>query len=138
MKNKKSNIQFMRYPSFEKCMDGIKEIVKEQEQTIENLRKKVSELNDEHFRDEKLNQLQKELEKVKSDCQRGFPITEEEQRIIQEWKDTHFKEKHRDRNLNWAEAIGGRFTYTFIPTSIGVIGEVTCSCGESMTFSNLM
>ena len=46
MKNKKSNIQFMRYPSFEKCMDGIKEIVKEQEQTIENLRKKVSELND--------------------------------------------------------------------------------------------
>lgn len=50
----------------------------------------------------------------------------------------YLKEKHRDRNLNWAEAIGGKFTYTFIPTSIGVIGEVTCSCGESMTFSNLM
>ena len=67
-----------------------------------------------------------------------IPYYRRRTRIIQEWKDTHFKEKHRDRNLNWAEAIGGRFTYTFIPTSIGVIGEVTCSCGESMTFSNLM
>lgn len=59
---------------------------------------------------------------------RGFPISAEAESQINEWKKNH---RHNDG------AIGGTFTYEFIPTSIGTIGTIKCACGDSFTFEDL-
>ena len=33
--------------------------------------------------------------------------------------------------------VGGKYIYKFVPTSIGTIGKVVCSCGEEFTFQDL-
>ena len=33
--------------------------------------------------------------------------------------------------------IGGRYSYEFVSTSIGVIGIVKCNCGAKFTFQDL-
>lgn len=59
---------------------------------------------------------------------RGFPISAEAESQINEWKKNH---RHN------GGAIGGTFTYEFIPTSIGTIGTIKCACGDSFTFEDL-
>ena len=34
--------------------------------------------------------------------------------------------------------IGGTFSYTFTPTSLGTIGEITCTCGQTFCFRSLV
>ena len=69
----------------------------------------------------------------------GFPVTEEEDKAIRKWQETHLREKHPEalEDPSYFGAIGGNWTYKFIPTSIGTIGEVKCSCGEKYCFSDL-
>lgn len=58
-----------------------------------------------------------------------FVITEEQRKKIQEWDKCKGK---------YAGAIGGRLSYTFIPTSIGEILTVACSrCKEELSFTDL-
>lgn len=64
-----------------------------------------------------------------------FEITPEEQTKIEKWQNKHIKKKHKGNNYHGA--IGGNWTYEFIPTSIGYIGTVKCSCGEEYTFREL-
>mgnify|MGYP001576756063 CR=1 FL=1 len=35
-----------------------------------------------------------------------------------------------------AGAIGGRFTYQFTPTGIGMVNKCGCACGESVDFTD--
>lgn len=65
----------------------------------------------------------------------SFNISSEEYEEIQKWINKHTEEKH-DGN-RYAGAIGGRYSYVFIPTSIGEIGEIRCSCGDSFCFKEL-
>lgn len=62
----------------------------------------------------------------------GFPISEEEHNSIMQWQRTHDAEAHGLRmnheRLAAGGAIGGRYFYRFVPTSIGVSGE--CVCGK--------
>ena len=62
-------------------------------------------------------------------------LSKEELAKINEWKEKHVEEKHD--GSYYAGAIGGMFTYQFIPTSIGDIGEIICSCGEKFCFREL-
>ena len=60
---------------------------------------------------------------------------------IKEWKEKHDTEVHgfktlEDR-LHAGGLIGGRYTYHFVPTSIGVSGTIQCSCGEEFEFCKL-
>lgn len=64
-----------------------------------------------------------------------FEITEKELKEINKWINKHVEEKHNGNH--YAGAIGGRFSYKFTPTSIGDIGEIICSCGESFLFREL-
>ena len=66
----------------------------------------------------------------------AFCITVEENKKIQKWMKRHINEKHGGNG--YAGAIGGKFSYKFIPTSIGDIGEIHCDCGESFCFRELM
>lgn len=60
---------------------------------------------------------------------------------IKEWQLKHDAEKHglktMEQRLRAGGCCGGRYTYQFVPTSIGTIGEVICSCGEKFTFQDL-
>ena len=98
-------------------------------------------LKDEHYKDSEMQRMKTELEKAKDDLHRGFPISKEEEEKIKEWQLKHDAEKHglktMEQRLRAGGCCGGRYTYQFVPTSIGTIGEVICSCGEKFTFQDL-
>ena len=70
----------------------------------------------------------------------GFPISEEEHNSIMQWQRTHDAEAHGLRmnheRLAAGGAIGGRYFYRFVPTSIGTSGECVCgSCHRAATLA---
>ena len=101
-----------------------------------------SRLKNENYKDEELSKMKTQLEKMQQDYYRGFPISEEEQKRIREWVDKHDKEVHHARALGDKLKLGGccgsRYSYHFVPTSIGTIGTVKCSCGAEFTFQDLV
>ena len=111
------------------------------EKTIERLREKNKEFKNEAYKDSELASMKKELDTIRDDLYRGFPISKEEKENIEKWRLKHETEVHgRDtleKRLTAHGAIGGGYTYVFTPTSIGVVGEFKCSCGESFTFKDL-
>ena len=98
---------------------------------IEELEKENKELKDKAFSKKKLAEMKEELEKVKADSYRGFPISEEESEEISDWKAKHMEETHRvktaSQRLRFHGVSGGRWEYRFVPTSIGIIGSCVCS-----------
>lgn len=64
-----------------------------------------------------------------------FDTSKEEDTKIEKWKKKHLKKKHNGNT--YFGAIGGNWTYEFIPTSLGDIGTVKCSCDEEFTFREL-
>ena len=102
--------------------------------TIEALRKQNAYLNSEHYKDEELARMKKELDEAKADLNRGFGITEEEAKAIRDWEFIHSKAVH---DGSYGGAIGGLYEYVFTPTSIGVIGVVRCHCGAEFCFEDI-
>ena len=127
---------------FEECLMAMQRRYKDAESTIEKLEKENKTLKDEHYKDGELQRLQEELTSLKGDLSRGFPISEKEQEKIREWELKHDAEKHglktMEQRLRAGGCCGGRYTYQFVPTGIGVIGEIICSCGEKFTFHNFI
>lgn len=126
--------------SLESSLDNIKYIVEKKDSEIKYLKNKVKELENEHFKDNELKEMQNKLDKMREDCNRGFIITEEEKKSIEDWSNKHIKKKHWDKKNNCPKsqgAIGGLFTYEFIPTSIGVIGTIKCGCGAEFCFCEM-
>lgn len=77
---------------------------------------------------------------MREESYRGFPISKEEEKLIEEWKRKHESEAHNvntehDRML-FGGCCGGTYTYQFTPTTIGVFGSVICSCGARFNFQN--
>lgn len=105
------------------------------------LRKENNELHDEAYKDNELIKMKKELDSFKREYYRGFPISKEEQKQIEEWKKKHEVEVHHchtlDDRLRRSGTIGGSYTYEFIPTSIGTVGTIKCNCGAKFTFCEL-
>jgi len=53
------------------------------------------------------------------------------------WMNSHIVEKHtRNGKETYGGAVGGRFTFTFVPTSIGTIATVKCACGDEFDDSD--
>ena len=120
----------------EQAVRELKNIIATVESLSDNvarLRVENQELKSENYKDEELARLKESLnskdELIGKLYGRTFVIDDDEQKKIDE-----FKAKH---NHGSAGAIGGQYSYTFTPTSIGTIGTITCSCGESFDFSNL-
>lgn len=98
----------------------------------QKLRETNQALQSEHYKDEALaaaqklaeNALEREQEARKS-MYRGFPISEAEQTAIREWQRKHDAEEHKNPH-SYHGAIGGAYSYTFVPTSIGTSGECYC------------
>lgn len=99
----------------------------------ERLREDNKRLKDSIYKDEELTRLKEENEKLREDYYRGFPISEEEEKKIKEWT-----RKQMEKNPSNGGAIGGRFTYEFVPTGIGISGTIRDSLtGDSFNFLNL-
>lgn len=123
------------------CLDYIREKINSNERTIEALRKRNIELLDEHYKDKTLSEMKEQYEKMQKNYYRGFPISEEEDLAIGKWQDEHDRKVHgltNDMLLIKAGGIcGGRYSYHFVPTSIGVSGVVRCSCGAEFEFQKI-
>lgn len=94
------------------------------------LEKEIERVKSEKYKDEELTKMKEQYDRMLEDYYRGFPISKVENQKIAEWKD----------NLPKANvgAIGGRFRYEFVPTSIGVVGTIIDSfTGEKLTFQDL-
>ena len=97
------------------------------------LKKEIEKVKSEKYADEELSRLKSEYDRMKSDYYRGFPISEEESKKIKEWMN-----KQIEKNPSTGGAIGGRFSYKFIPTGVGTIGIVIDGItDETFTFSEI-
>lgn len=120
-------------------LDQISTEVDIKDTLIKLLQDENKRLKDNNYKDVELLKLKSELEKVKKDLHRGFPITEEEMDKIKDWEKKHEENVHglktlEDR-LKSQGCCGGTYEYKFIPTSIGVYAEVICSrCGDKFVF----
>lgn len=122
-------------------LDAIKREFDSQNAHIIYLQNQNKRLKEEHYKDTELQKMKEELERVRADMYRGFPISAEEEKRIKEWQDKHDAEVHGLKTLKErvraGGCIGGRYSYEFVSTSIGVIGIVKCNCGAKFTFQDL-
>jgi hypothetical protein len=122
-------------------LDAIKREFDSQNARIIYLQNQNKKLKEEHYKDTELQKMKEELERVRADMYRGFPISAEEEKRIKEWQDKHDAEGHGLKTLKErvraGGCIGGRYSYEFVSTSIGVIGIVKCNCGAKFTFQDL-
>ena len=99
-------------------------------------------LKDEHYKDEEIQMWKQKYEEAKEELYNGFGITNAEREKINEWQKKHDAEVHGltdDRmRLKAGGAIGGRYHYKFLPTSIGVSGKCVCGrCGAEFEFQEI-
>lgn len=108
------------------AFESIKENILWYKNDADRLREKVNYLESENYKDEELQKMKAQLEKIQEDYRRGFPITKEESDDINKWKKNHDATEHGNAD-GYHGAIGGGYTYEFIPTSIGSFGTCYCS-----------
>ena len=90
-------------------------------------------LKDEAYKDEELAKLSLKYDKMSEDYYRGFPISEKEEEKINEWKKDILSKYPANSG-----AIGGRFEYHFLPTSIGYAGTIVDTFSkERFTFREI-
>lgn len=123
-------------------LERIEKVSEEKDELIEKLKLENERLKNDVYRDSVVKDLEKENKKLKQDLLRGFPITEEQQKEIREWQLKHEAEIHGRKTLEdrlrAGGAIGGKYFYRHIPTSIGIVGEIVCDeCGQSFCFEDL-
>lgn len=119
----------------EESVRSIKAHIEAVERRNKYLEEENKKLKDEHYKEEEIARLKEERDKAQKDMWRGFPISEEDDKKIFEWQKEHELKKHGGKMRKGA--IGGAYTYIFIPTSIGTIGTIKCSCGEKFDFAEL-
>ena len=129
------------HKTLEEVLNEIKKEFNFKEVRIKYLEKENKELKEGVWKDETLQDMKAEYERMKTDYYRGFAITEEEDRRIKEWQKKHEEEVHGlttdEQRLKAGGAIGGRYSYHFIPTSIGISGVVRCNCGAEFEFCEI-
>ena len=108
--------------------DYLKEADEERKKAVD----KLAEFN----KDEKIKELEKELEneRKRTNKIRSFAIEPKDVKRIDAWKARHEAEKHN--GSQYAGAIGGRYTYEFTPTSIGTFGRIRCACGDHFDYDD--
>jgi predicted nuclease with TOPRIM domain len=126
---------------FDKCIKALQCRNSDNEKRIKYLKEENSKLKEEYNKDEEIQKMQERLDEMQKDYWRGFPISEEEQNAIEEWKKKHDIEVHgltTSRMRMKAEGcIGGRYIYKFVPTSIGISGKIICHCGAEFEFQEI-
>jgi hydrogenase maturation factor len=132
------NGRTIRVQEFEDCLESIKIRYESSQKRTNFLEQRLKEIEDEKWKDKELQEMKAQLDKMKENYWRGFPITEQQQQKINEWQKEHdIKTHHLDtpeKRMRAEGVSGGRLTYVFLPTSIGTFGTVKCSCGAEFDF----
>lgn len=123
------------------CLELIKNEYARKDDIINSLRQENEKLKYEAYKDVELERMKKELEEMKADYYRGFPISEKEEKAIEAWTKKHDEEAH-GLTTNYARmkaggVSGGRFSYHFVPTGLGTFGVIRCSCGAEFEFQEI-
>ena len=130
--------QYYNIEKISEILDNVAANINIRDSSIKRLEEENKKLKDKTYKDSELAEMKEKYESMRKDLMRGFPISEEEEKRIEEWKKKHDKEVHGittlDQRLRAGGCIGGRYTYTFIPTSIFTLGIIRCSCGEEFKF----
>lgn len=134
--------EFIKVLPIEECVKSILSSVESYEDTIKRLKEENRKLKDEVWKDEELQNMKEQLDKMKSNYNRGFNITEEEDTAIKEWKKKHEEEAHGlttpIARMQTQGVSGGRYLYIFYPTAIGCSGVIRCNaCGEEFEFCEI-
>lgn len=123
-------------------LERIEEINEEKDDLIEKLKLENERLKSGVYENSVVKELEEENKRLRQDNLRGFPITEEQQKLIREWQLKHEAEIHGRKTLEdrlrAGGAIGGKYFYRHVPTSLGVVGEIVCDeCGQSFCFEEI-
>ncbi len=60
-----------------------------------------------------------------------LPLSEKVNKTFEDWLLEHDKTCPFKLRLNQG-AIGGRFTYKYTPTSLGIVAKIECGCGSEV------
>lgn len=118
----------LEVPSINDLCLALKEKFARQERELEMLRVENDKLKTGIWREEEMSRLKSKYDKMEKEYHRGFPISEQEQEVI-----SQFIAEHR---ADYG-AIGGGFTYHFVPTSIGVASSIVALNGDELVFREL-
>lgn len=120
-------------------LSAISDILERKKESLDRLRKENELLKSKHYKDEELIKLKTENEKLRAMIKNGFEITNEETENINQWKIKHEEKKHgrKNKEMFLTGTGGGNYTYTFVPTGLGVFGSIRCSCGAEYCFRDL-
>ena len=130
-----SGKQLINVVPLEESFESIRQHILSVEQANKGLREGLETLRDEKWKDKELQHWKEVAENALAELHRGFGIDQKEADAIRAWKKEHEKEFHN--GSSYRGAIGGGYTYEFVPTSIGTIGTIKCSCGEKYCFREL-
>ena len=114
--------------TFPQWIEMLTNYIEELQEAKEKAQNKLAEFK----KDEEIQYWKDLYENARLSQKYGFPISEEEHNSIMQWQRTHDAEAHGLRmnheRLAAGGAIGDRYFYKFVPTSIGVSGQ--CICGK--------
>ena len=103
------------------------------QQFIEELREEIKKVKEETYRDEEVARLNAQIASLREEIYYGFAITKAESDKIQEWKQKHDAEEHKNPK-GYHGVSGGGYTYKFYPTAIGTFWNCTCdTCARKAT-----
>lgn len=133
--------EFIHVYKLEDCVKAILTRNEDKENKIKRLQEENKTLREEYYKDSVIQELQQKLRKMENDYYRGFPISESQAKKINNWREGHDEKDHGYDTLEKrvrAEGVsGGRYSYIFVPTSIGTSGVVRCSCGAEFEFQEI-
>lgn len=120
--------------SIGECLNFISDEVNRKDGRIRYLIEENKKLKDKAYRDTELQRLQNRIAEMEEASRYGFKISKNEFDAINEWTKEHNASAHNNRSFG---ACGGRYTYCFTPTGIGMHGVVRCSCGAEFEFQEI-
>ena len=127
------NNDVVEVDTFDNAMNTIKLRYQKLQDKIGHLSQENKELKSGVFATNYVQEALANAEKIRNEYRLGFPMTEEEVQKAEKWMKEHDESAHNGKSSG---AIGGRYTYEFTPTSIGVFCGLRCSCGASVTLTD--
>lgn len=109
---------------------NVEEGLRKRDEEIVRLREENKQLKDEAYKDSELQMMKSKCKAIKEELNRGFPITEDEELMINAWMVNHMRSKHQVVGCS-----NGQFKYEFQEFAEVEVGSIICTkCGESFTF----
>lgn len=91
----------------------------------DKLRAELEAMKEETYRDEEVARLNAQIAKLREEAYYGFTVTKAESDRVQEWRQKHDTEVHKNPK-GYHGVSGGGYTYKFYPTAIGTFWNCTC------------